>query len=109
VQVTNLGEARAIGRILASKKKSLILVLLSRYGALSKSKIASMLKVGCSTVNEYIEDFVASGIAEESLTNDGKHLIHIIRMKDTKIEIDLSTLKAESDDLNEPDIVSTIG
>ena len=76
----NASDARTWGRVLSNKNKLRILVELSKT-AMTKGKIAEVLKVAPSTVTEYVQDLLSIGLVyEEHVVNDS-HVVRIIRLR----------------------------
>ena len=97
VQIKDIREAKAIGKILGNKNKLRMLVELSRT-ALTKSRLAEIVGITPSTTAEYVRDLVNVGLVREDHVVSGKHMVRVLRMKTDGIYMEFGKLEGIIDE-----------
>lgn len=94
MNITTLEKAAVLGRILSNYNKIKTLVMLAR-GPLPKKKIKEMLGLASyGTISEYIEDFINADLVEEYvMMKEGRWVVHMVKLKDPVITINLPDLE----------------
>jgi len=92
VEVNDLEHVKAVGRIL-SRNKTLRLLASLAISPLPKRELAGRCEMAWSTAWTYLKELAEAGLTEEYFFTDGTSSMVMVRLKDTKIIINLDKVK----------------